>query len=169
MHGQTDNYTYLTQAPIPKVIFTMAVPTVISMLVTSIYNLADTFFVGRIDTQATAAVGVVFSMMFFVQAVGFFFGHGSGNYISRELGARRRDNAEKMASSGFFQSFAAGLLILVLGEIFLTPLSKLLGSTPTVLPYTLEYMGVVLLGAPTRAGVSSDAIRIHRWLACSIQ
>ncbi len=148
MHGQTDNYTYLTQAPIPKVIFTMAVPTVISMLVTSIYNLADTFFVGRIDTQATAAVGVVFSMMFFVQAVGFFFGHGSGNYISRELGARRRDNAEKMASSGFFQSFAAGLLILVLGEIFLTPLSKLLGSTPTVLPYTLEYMGVVLLGAP---------------------
>ena len=85
----SDKYTFLTQAPVHRVIGAMAIPTIISMLLTSMYNLVDTFFVGKIDTQATAAVGVVFSLMFFVQAMGFFFGHGSGNYISRELGARR--------------------------------------------------------------------------------
>ena len=148
MHEHIDNYTYLTQAPVHRVIITMAIPTIISMLVTGLYNIADTFFVGKIDTQATAAVGVVFSLMFFVQAMGFFFGHGSGNYISRELGARRRENAVKMASTGFFSSFFFGLVILILGEIFLTPLSLMLGSTPTILPYTEDYMQVILLGAP---------------------
>ena len=148
MHEHIDNYTYLTQAPVHRVIITMAIPTIISMLVTGLYNIADTFFVGKIDTQATAAVGVVFSLMFFVQAMGFFFGHGSGNYISRELGARRRENAVKMASTGFFSSFLVGVIVLILGEIFLTPLSLMLGSTPTILPYTEEYMQVILLGAP---------------------
>ncbi len=148
MHGHTDNYTFLTQAPVHRVIVTMAIPTIISMLVTGLYNIADTFFVGKIDTQATAAVGIVFSLMFFVQAMGFFFGHGSGNYISRELGARRHENAVKMASTGFFSSFFFGLVILILGEIFLTPLSLMLGSTPTILPYTEDYMQVILLGAP---------------------
>lgn len=148
MHEHIDNYTYLTQAPVHRVIITMAIPTIISMLVTGLYNIADTFFVGKIDTQATAAVGVVFSLMFFVQAMGFFFGHGSGNYISRELGARRHENAVKMASTGFFSSFLVGVIVLILGEIFLTPLSLMLGSTPTILPYTEEYMQVILLGAP---------------------
>lgn len=148
MHGHTDNYTFLTQAPVHRVIVTMAIPTIISMLVTGLYNIADTFFVGKIDTQATAAVGIVFSLMFFVQAMGFFFGHGSGNYISRELGARRHENAVKMASTGFFSSFFFGLVILVLGEMFLTPLSLMLGSTATILPYTEDYMQVILLGAP---------------------
>ena len=148
MHGHTDNYTFLTQAPVHRVIITMAIPTIISMLVTGLYNIADTFFVGKIDTQATAAVGVVFSLMFFVQAMGFFFGHGSGNYISRELGARRHENAIKMASTGFFSSFLVGVIVLILGEIFLTPLSLMLGSTPTILPYTEDYMQVILLGAP---------------------
>ena len=148
MHKHIDNYTYLTQAPVHHVIITMAIPTIISMLVTGLYNIADTFFVGKIDTQATAAVGVVFSLMFFVQAMGFFFGHGSGNYISRELGARRHENAIKMASTGFFSSFFVGVIVLILGEIFLTPLSLMLGSTPTILPYTEDYMQVILLGAP---------------------
>lgn len=126
----------------------MAVPTIISMLVTSLYNLADTFFVGRINTQATAAIGVVFSLMFFVQAFGFFFGHGSGNYISRELGARRQGNAEKMAATGFVLSFITGVLIMTVGLLLLRPLSLALGSTPSILPYTTDYLGIVLLGAP---------------------
>jgi len=99
-----DNYTFLTSAPVDKVILKMAVPTIISMLVTSLYNMADTFFVGKLSTQATASVGIVFSVMFFIQAFGFFFGHGSGNYISRELGAKRHENAQKMASTAFFFS-----------------------------------------------------------------
>lgn len=83
-----DNYTFLTQEPIPKVIGTMAVPTIIAMLITNLYNIVDTYFVGKINTQATAAVGIVFSVMFFIQAFSFFFGNGSGNYISRELGSK---------------------------------------------------------------------------------
>jgi len=148
MHKGKDNYTFLTAEPIHKVVITMAVPTIISMLVTSLYNIADTYFVGQINTQATAAVGIVFSVMFFIQSFGFFFGHGSGNYISRELGAKRHNNAVRMASNGFFFSFAFGIVIMIIGLLNLKPLSVLLGSTPTILPYTEKYLGVVLLGAP---------------------
>src|SRR5574344_929398 len=143
-----NNYTYLTEAPIHKVVLTMAVPTIITMLVTSLYNIADTYFVGQINTQSTAAVGIVFSVMFFINAFGFFFGHGSGNYISRELGAKRHENAEKMASTGFFYSLFFGCFFLIIGEVLLKPLSVILGSTPTILPYTEEYMGIILLGVP---------------------
>lgn len=114
----------------------MAVPTIVSMLVTSLYNVADTYFVGKISTQAVAAVGIVFSVMFVIQAFSFFFGNGSGNYIARELGAQRHHNAEAMASTGFFYALAAGLLIMVVGLLWLKPLSVWLGSTPTILPYT---------------------------------
>lgn len=145
---QRDNYTFLTREPIHRVILTMAVPTIISMLITSLYNIADTFFVGQLDTQSIAAVGVVFSVMFFIQAISFFFGNGSGNYISRELGARRHGNARKMVSTGFFYALFCGILIMIVGELLLKPLSLWLGSTPTILPYTEEYMGIVLLGAP---------------------
>lgn len=144
----TDNYTFLTQAPAHRVILTMAVPTIITMLVTSLYNIADTFFVGQLDTQSTAAVGVVFPVMFFIQAFGFFFGHGSGNYISRELGARRHGNAETMASTGFVYSLAAGTVAMVVGLSMIKPLAVWLGSTPTILPYTESYMSIILLGAP---------------------
>lgn len=148
MENKHDNYTFLTQGPIHRVILTMAVPTIISMLVTSIYNIVDTFFVGQLDTQSTAAVGIVFSVMFFAQAFGFFFGHGSGNYISRELGAKRHHNAVIMASNGFFMSFIFGVVFLIAGEILLKPLSIWLGSTPTILPYTERYLGIILLGSP---------------------
>lgn len=148
MRTEEDNYKFLTQGPIHRVILTMAVPTIISMLVTSIYNIVDTFFVGKIDTQSTAAVGIVFSVMFFAQAFGFFFGHGSGNYISRELGAKRHKNAVIMASNGFFFSFTFGVIFLIICEIILKPLSVWLGSTPTILPYTERYLGIILIGSP---------------------
>ncbi|MDE7332635.1 MAG: MATE family efflux transporter [Lachnospiraceae bacterium] len=138
----------MTTAPIPGLICSLAVPTVISMLVTSFYNMADTFFVGKLDTQSTAAVGVVFSVMAIIQAVGFFFGHGSGNYISRKLGSKELDEAAAMAADGFFLSFFAGIVIAILGTLFLTPLSVALGSTPTILPYTEKYMRIILFGAP---------------------
>ena len=102
MHRTKDNFNYLTTAPVPKVIMTLAAPTIVSMLVTSFYNIADTYFVGKINTQSTAAVGIVFSVMSIIQAVGFFFGHGSGNYISRKLGAKEDEAAGKMAATGFF-------------------------------------------------------------------
>jgi len=148
MKKSRDNYQFLTQAPVHRVIFTMAIPTIISMLSTSMYNLADTYFVGSINTQSVAAVGISFSVMAIIQAVGFFFGHGSGNYISRKLGAKEHEQARKMAATGFVLSFFAGVLIAILGHVFLTPLSIFLGSTPTILPYTERYLGIILLGAP---------------------
>ena len=91
---------------------------------------------------------ISFSVMAFIQAVGFLFGHGSGNYISRQLGAKQSRKAEKMAATGFVLSFFAGLLIAILGQIFITPLAIFLGSTPTILPYTERYLGIIMLGAP---------------------
>lgn len=148
MRPQRDNYEFLTHAPIHHVIFTMAVPTIISMLSTSMYNLADTYFVGTINTQCTAAVGISFSVMSIIQAIGFFFGHGSGNYISRHLGAKDCVNAQKMAATGVVASFLTGIIIAIMGQIFLTELSVALGSTPTILPYTEQYLGIIMLGAP---------------------
>lgn len=143
-----DNYEKMTKEPIPKLIGSLCVPTIISMLVTSLYNMADTFFMGRINTQCTAAVGVSFSIMAIIQAVGFFFGHGSGNYMSRKLGAHDPESARRMASTGFFFALFAGFLIFLFGELFLTDLSVWLGSTPTILPYTERFLGVIFIGAP---------------------
>ena len=121
------------------------------MLVTSLYVMIDTYFVGKINTQATAAVGISFSVMAIIQAFGFFFGHGSGNFISRRLGARDYQSAEKMAATGFFSAFIAGCLITAFGLLYLTPICIGLGSTPTILPYTETYLGIILLGAPFMA------------------
>lgn len=145
---QEEKVVYMTTKPVNRLVCEMAVPTILSMLVTSFYNMADTYFVGKLDTQSTAAVGVVFSLMTLIQALGFFFGHGSGNYISRKLGAKEFDIASKMASVGFFSAFFCGVAVLVFGLLFIDPLSVMLGSTTTILPYTKQYLSIILLGAP---------------------
>lgn len=138
----------MTKTPIPRLIGELAVPTIISMLVTSFYNMADTFFVGKINTSATAAVGIVFPMMAMIQAFGFFCGHGSGNYISRQLGAHNFEDASKMSATGFVTAFVLGLGILVVGFLFTDPLLRIMGSTETILPYARSYMRIILIGAP---------------------
>lgn len=149
MKETNKKFVQLTTGKIEMVISKMAIPTIISMLVTAIYNMADTFFVSKIkDVAAPAAVGVVFSMMALIQAVGFFFGQGSGNFISRAMGKQDRQSAETMASTGFFYSFFIGILITVFGLIFIEPLSLFLGSTKTILPYAKEYLSYILLGSP---------------------
>ena len=127
-----DKVNYLTTAAIPGLVTRMAVPTIISMLVTTFYNLIDTLFVGKLDNQSTGAVGITFSVM----------------AISRKLGAGETDNARKMAATGFFSSLAVGILIAVLGFVFVNPLAKFLGSTDTMLPFTRSYMSIIFLGAP---------------------
>jgi len=161
---QEEKFRRMTEAPVGRLISKLAVPCIISMLVTSFYNMADTFFVGLMKSNsATGAVGVVFSMMAIIQAVGFFFGHGSGNYISRELGKKNYREAEKMAATGFFSAFAAGTLIMIIGEIFLEELALLLGSTETILPYTMEYLRAILFGAPwiTSSFVLNNQLRFQ--------
>lgn len=149
MDAQEEKYLKMTTPPVEKLICRLAVPCIVSMLVTAFYNMADTYFVGMLKSNAaTGAVGVVFSMMAVIQAVGFFFGQGSGNFISRELGKKHYDEAARMASIGFFSALATGLLICILGQLFLEPLALFLGSTQTILPYTQAYLRVILLGAP---------------------
>lgn len=142
-------YIQMTQTLVGPLICRLALPCMISMLVTAFYNMADTFFVGMLKSNAaTGAVGVVFSLMAIIQAIGFFFGQGSGNFISREIGHKNYQEASEMASTGFFSALATGVLICVLGLLFLEPLAYLLGSTDTILPYTKAYLSVILLGAP---------------------
>lgn len=141
-------YDYLTKAPIHRVILKMAVPTIISMLVTCFYTIVDTYFVGQIDTQSTAAVGIVFSLMCLIQALGAFFGQGSGAYMSRSLGARRQHDAACMSATGLAYALFVGVALSIGGLLWLRPLALALGSTPTVLPFTEQYMAIILLGAP---------------------
>ena len=149
MDSQEKKYIKMTTAPVKPLILKLSVPTIASMMVTTFYNAADTFFVGKLSNDSiTSAVGVVFSLMAIIQAVGFFFGHGSGNYISRELGKKNIESAEKMASVGFFSALIAGTVIMGAGLVFLEPLANLLGSTPSILPYAEQYMRFILLGAP---------------------
>ncbi len=149
MDQQELKFQRMTQPPVEKLICQLAVPCIISMLVTSFYNMADTFFVGKLNSNAaTGAVGVVFSLQAVIQAIGFFFGQGSGNYIARALGSKDRTEAAHMAATGFLSALAAGVLICVAGMSFLEPLAYLLGSTETILPHTKAYMSVILLGAP---------------------
>ena len=143
-----EKFAVMTTQPIRPLVLRLAAPTIVSMLVTSLYNMADTFFVGKIGTSATAAVGVVFSLMAVIQALGFTFGHGSGNYISRKLGAKDNESAETMASTGFFSALITGFIVMALGLIFLDPLVRMLGATPTILPYARDYTRLILLGSP---------------------
>ncbi len=146
---QHEKYIRMTTEPVERLMSRLAIPTIITMLITSIYNMADTFFVGQLDnTSATGAVGVVFSFMAIIQAVGFFFGQGAGNGISRYLGQERIKDAERLASIGFFSALCIGSLIMIGGLIFLTPLAKILGSTETILPYAKDYLRIILLGTP---------------------
>lgn len=147
-----DRYTYMTQTPVKELIRKLAVPTIISMLVTGIYNTADTFFVGRISTQATAAVGLVFSVMAIIQALGFFCGHGSGNYLARMLGAEKKDEANEMAATGFALSLLLGVTVAVLGIVLQDRIAGAIGATASTMEDTKSYMRIILIGAPFMMG-----------------
>lgn len=148
MDNEEKKYKKMTEAPVNKLVCSMAVPSIISMLVTALYNLADTFFVGKLGTEATGAIGVVFPYMTLIQAIAFFFGHGSGNFISRALGARKREEAQKMAAVGFFSAVILGCIIGVGGLIFIEPLLTLFGATKTIMPEAKKYMLYILIATP---------------------
>jgi putative MATE family efflux protein len=146
---QTDpHYTRMIQAPVGGLVISLAVPTIISMLVTSIYNMADTYFVSKLGTSASGAVGVVFALMAIIQAIGFTVGMGSGSLISRLLGAHRTDEASRVAASGFYMSLLFGALLATAGLLFLDPLMRGLGATATILPYARDYAQYILFAAP---------------------
>ena len=146
-----EQFERMTRTPVRKLILVLSVPTVISNLISTLYNAADTFFVGQISTEASAAVGVALSLQAIIQAIGFFFGQGSGNNMSRRLGAHDEQTAEVLASTGFFSALIFSVMITVAGIVFLQPISIFLGSSPTILPYAMDYMFWILLAAPFMA------------------
>ena len=150
--SSAEHYIKMTETPVSRLIVSLGIPTTISMLVTSFYNMADTFFVGRIDTSASGAVGVVFGLMAIIQAFGFMFGHGAGSIIARKLGQRKQEDASVTASTSFACSLIAGLMIMVFGLLFVDPLMRLLGSTETILPYSRTYGTSILIAAPIMTG-----------------
>ena len=143
-----EQFRKMTETPIPKLILSLAAPTILSMIITSIYNLADTFFVGQISTSASGAVGIVSSLMAILQALGFMLGHGSGSIISRSLGSQNTDAATRFASTSFFTALVFGGIITAAGLLTLPDFMMLLGSTETILPHACAYARYILLAAP---------------------
>lgn len=140
---------YMTETPLAKLVLALSVPTIISMLISAFYNMADTYFVGLIGSaSASGAVGVIFPLMSIMQAIAFMLGHGSGNYMSRQLGAGDTEDAKRMAATGFVFSFLVGVIIALVGLSFAKPLVYVLGSTATIAPYAQDYIRYLMPGVP---------------------
>ncbi|MBQ7547529.1 MAG: MATE family efflux transporter [Clostridia bacterium] len=148
MTNQEKQHQKMTTTPVPRLVVQLGIPTTISMLITSVYNMADTYFVSQLGTSASGAVGVVFSLMAVFQAVGFTLGMGSGSLISRRLGEKNKDAADRSAASAFYLSLAFGVCITALGSVLIRPLMHLLGATDTILPYAVDYGRYIIIGAP---------------------
>ena len=146
--SKDEQFVKMTQCSMPKLITSLSIPTVISMLVTAIYNITDTYFVSQLGTSASAAVGVVFSIMSIIQAVGFGLGMGSGSLVSRLLGKHDDKSASKYASTGFLSAFIFGSILMIIGLTNINWLMRILGSTETILPYSRSYGRIILAAAP---------------------
>ncbi|MCQ2592309.1 MAG: MATE family efflux transporter [Treponema sp.] len=143
-----EQFNKMINTPVWKLIASLSVPTVISMLITSIYNMADTFFVSQISTEASAAVGIVFPIMSIIQACGFTLGMGSGSLLSIKLGQKKNEEASEISSTAFFTALAIGLLITVFGNVFSSFFLKSVGASQAVLPYAQDYARYIFFGAP---------------------
>lgn len=141
-------YKKMTETPVGSLIIKLGIPTTLSMLVTSIYNMVDSIFVGKLGTSASGAIGIVFSFQAVIQAFGFTFGQGAGSMISRKLGGKKVDEASEIASTGFFGCFGVGIILAVLSLIFINPLLYICGSSKTILPYARTYILFIILATP---------------------
>lgn len=148
---ENQQFQKMTQTPVGKLITTLSVPTIISMLVTAVYNMADTFFVSKLGTSASGAVGIVFSVMAIIQAIGFTFGMGSGSWISRLLGAKEEEKSIEVAATGFYSAIFLCTVMSIVGEWKMDDLMKILGASETILPYARDYARYILLAAPIMA------------------
>ena len=145
---EINQYEKMTTWPIPKLVITLGIPTTISMLITNIYNMADTYFVSELGNSASGAIGVVFGLMAIIQAFGFMFGHGAGSIIARKLGQKDAHSASVFASLSVLACLCVGTLIAILGLVLIEPLMRMLGSTETILPYAKQYGIYILIASP---------------------
>lgn len=148
MTNAEQHYKKMTETPVSKLILNLGIPTTISMLITNIYNMADTYFVGTLGESAQAATGVLFTVQAIMQGIAFMLGHGSGTFVARALADRDTGKATMYISSAFFTGGSVGLVIMALGLTFLEPLVRFLGSTQTILPHAMDYGLWILLAAP---------------------
>lgn len=142
------HYIKMTKTPVARLILTLGLPTMLSMLVTSIYNMADTYFVGTLGESAQAAMGILYALQSIIQGLAFMLGHGAGTYVAKFLADRDLTRANRYVSTAFFSGGAVGLLLMLFGLLFLNPFMRLLGSTETILPYARDYGMWVLLACP---------------------
>ena len=142
------HYKKMTETPVAMLILRLGIPTTISMLITSIYNMADTYFVGTLGESAQAATGVLFTLQTLIQGVAFMLGQGCGSFISRELADKNAEGASTYVSSAFFVGGIFGVSVLLIGMPFLAPLVRILGSTETILPHAMDYAFWVLIACP---------------------
>lgn len=145
-------YDKMTKTPLTKLIVSLGIPTTISMLVTNIYNMADTYFVGTLGESQQAATGILFTLQAIIQAIAFMLGQGSGTMVSKSLAEQKEEEASKYVSSAFFSGLALGTVLMILGLLFLSPFMRLLGSTETILPYARQYGACVLITCPIMIG-----------------
>ncbi|NMM94617.1 MATE family efflux transporter [Bifidobacterium sp. DSM 109957] len=145
-------YHQMTEQPVDRLILKLCAPAVLSNLVTMAYNLTDTYFIGRLGTSQSGAIGIAFSVMTVLQALGFFFGNGSGNSMSRELGKQNNDRAARLLAVGFVGAFLSGLIVASIALITLPHLVMMLGSTSTIAPYAVSYLTPILCAAPMVCG-----------------
>lgn len=143
---------HMLRDPMGKLIPAVALPSIISMLVGAIYNLADTFFVGQLGNSATGAIGIVFPIMTLLQAMSFIFAHGASSYISRLLGQGEEERASRTATTALLSAMLMGVFFGGVGLIFFAPLLRLFGATETILPYAMEYARCIYIAAPLFAG-----------------
>lgn len=146
------HYDKMTKTPLTKLIVSLGIPTTISMLVTNIYNMADTYFVGTLGESPQAAAGILFTLQAIIQAIAFMLGQGSGTMVSKALADKDEAEATEYVSTGFFTALIIGILLMVGGLVFLTPFMKLLGSSNTILPYAKQYGACVLISCPVVMG-----------------
>lgn len=146
------HYDKMTKTPLTKLIVSLGIPTTISMLVTNIYNMVDTYFVGTLGESQQAATGILFTLQAIIQAIAFMLGHGSGTMVSKSLAEQKKEQASKYVSSAFFLGLVLGAILMIFGLLFLSPFMRLLGSTGTILPYAKQYGACVLVAAPIMIG-----------------
>lgn len=152
MQKEEKQFNKMINTPVKKLVLTLGIPTTISMLVTSIYNIADTYFVSNLNEGAAGAVGVVFPLMAIVQAIGFTFGMGASSMISSKLGEKKDKDAQKLGSSAFYVAMALGILLAVFSLIFIKLLMNVLGATETNIGFAMDYAKYIIYGYPIMIG-----------------
>ena len=145
MNNRNNKMELLGNAPIPKALMAMGIPTMLGMMVNAIYNLVDAYFVGSLGTSQMGAISVVYPLGQVVVGLGLLFGNGSASYLSRLLGKGDKEKANQVASTALYSSITVGAIMIILSIIFLRPILKFLGATDSIMPYAITYASIYII------------------------